>query len=262
MGEIRLKSVFDEFIRLWPIVVLFALVGAFTGYLLSKSLPPLYEAKAVLSFGLNYDRDPPLRQREQDLAEGKIAGFVTSDEILRTALDELENLHPSEDQLPSLGTFRSQIQLVRKISRWELSVIDPDPTLAAMLANAWLSSTERGLWEAYTHALRADGLQVQLDQVQAELATLQSNPSSSQENSQSIEDLLVKAEELQTSLQTELDLSHGVVTFVSFEAINQADVPVGAARHDVGSRVFSGGMLGMLIGFLLAYITRLFPKRT
>ncbi len=264
MDEIRLRNIFDEVIRFWPVMVVAGLMGAFLGYVLSQSMPPLYEAKAILSFGLNYDREPPLRQREQDLAEGKVAGFVASDEILQAALDELagSDRQSSEKTLPTLEELKSQVQLVRKISHWELFVVNQNPGLAAELANAWSSSAERGLWDAYTHALRAETLQTQLDQIQIELVELEVNPYPSLDDEQSIKKLLVKTERLQSQLQNELDLSHGVVSFVSFEITNLASVPVDPSTRGVGSLVFAGNMLGFLAGIFLALVIRFLPKRS
>jgi len=261
MDEIKLRDMVFHAIYRWPLIVIFGIIGALFGYEFSIRNPPLYEAIAVMSFGLNFDREPPLRQREQDLAEGKIVGYLSSDEVLQTALDNFVPPLSTNNHIPSISEFKSQIRLVRRISQWELTVTNQDPYLAAELANAWAVSAEMNLWEAYAHALRAVDLQTQLGQVQSELANLKAESSKDPNIKESIKQLEDVSSDLESELQTDLKLSHGVVSFISFEFTNRASVPAEPVTHGVGSLILSGNLLGILTGVVIAFSMQFRPTR-
>lgn len=262
MDEIKPWDILFQVIHSWLIVFVFGILGALLGYGFSLRNPPLYEAMAVMSFGLNFDREPPFRQREQDLAEGKIVGYLSSDEVLQTALDNFVPPLSTNNHITSISEFKSQIRLVRRISQWELTVTNQDPYLAAELANAWAVSAERNFWEAYAHALRAVDLQTQLDQIQSELANLKAESSQDPNIKESIKQLEDVSADLESELQTDLTLSHGVVSFISFEFTNRASVPAEPVTHGVGSIILSGNLLGILAGLILSFVIQLRPIRS
>lgn len=248
--EVYLKQVLIQVIQRWPVIAFFGILGAVFGYMFSLRNPPRYEAVAVVSYGLNFDRDPPIGQREQDLAEGKVLGYLSSDEVLQAAIAYLSPSSSTGKQLPSFEELRSIIRLERKRSHWEMIVTHEDPILAFILANAWASTAEQAFWNAYTHALRAVDLQTQLDQIEMQLASLKNDPAPDSNNMSEIERLehLVPQQEL--IIRDELKLSQGVVTFVSFNVDNNAIIPTEPVIRQVGTLVLSGAVIGIIAGLL------------
>lgn len=243
------EDIANYIIRRWPILVGFGLLGALLAYGLSFRFPPTYEAKAILSFGLNYDRNPPLEQRERDLAEGKVVGLLTSDDVLSTTIRDVSNDvdAPSPEQLQDL---RGRIRLIRKLSRWELIVEDESPDNATILANAWAEASENAFWQLIPHALRAEDLQTQLDPLEfrlAELATAD-NAADQTEEILAIEERITL---LEAKILEEIELGKGLASFTSLNVSNLANTPSNPITRDVRLLVVAGSIIGILIGLVL-----------
>jgi hypothetical protein len=203
--------------------------------------PPVYRAAAVFAAGLNFDRDPPLRQREQDLAEGKIAGFMRSENVL----EEVEKALLETDFMSEAGSIEGKLRIERRLADWYFIVYDRDPARAAFIANTWAEAAQKAYLEARRHALRANMLEAQIERLQIRLLDLyQKNPGSSA-IVREIESLERRKGELQEALETELELSHGVESFFSFEWTVRATATGEPVIFGRGRLIVGGAMAGM-----------------
>jgi len=239
-----------QVLQRWPILIFFGLLGAVLGYVFSLRNPPLFEAAAVFSVGLNLDQDPPGSQIKIDRVTGKVAGVIYSDEVLEDVLSDrsLQTMGLGDEF--TLKDLRARTRLERKDSRWELVAIHEDPERAAELANIWAETSEKAAWQAYGHALDAVSIQTQLNQINLELADLIAIADPDGETIQRIEHLEVISVELELIYKEELKLSRGVSTFMTFELSNHAMIPEEPAVRDVGNLVLSGTLLGILAGMV------------
>ena len=238
----------------WPVLVIFGISGALLAYVLSFRLPPMYEATAILSVALNFDREPPIKLSERDRAEGKLAGYFLSDAVLRRAL-LLESDSGDPGNTDSLDAFRGQVRLERKQSRWEITVTDHSPVVAANRANAWASAADEAFWEAHAHALKAGDLQFRLKQLELRLAEARESGSSTSGQVGQIEQVETLIEQLRAQVSDELRLAQGVVTFMTLNVSNLAPVPANPVARDVRVLVVTGNILGILAGVVLLAVS-------
>ena len=255
---IRHKNPFLVVLTLWPIVALAGILGGIAGLQYASLQPPVYRAAAQFAAGLNFDRDPPLRQREQDLAEGKVATFLRSDSVLadvEKALLDAKLISEGED-------FSGDFILERRISDWYFAVYHYDPVIAAFAANAWAEAAQDAFRKARFHALKAELLEAQIERVQIRLLNLQDYGFDSNVGIEGIENLERRERELEEALETELELSHGVESFFSLEWTARASIPTEPVVYGRGRLAIGGAMAGIglaVVGLMVFSIGRETP---
>jgi capsular polysaccharide biosynthesis protein len=249
--ELEVLSLLALIIRKWYLLLLFGLIGALLGYGLSFMNPPIYEAKAILSIGLNFDQTGSLHQYEEDLALGKVAGVVLSDDVMETAAATLTEQVAKNFGTTSLQEFRSATGLEQKGSRWELIASSQDPTLAVAMANSWAEASEHALQEAYHHALSAKNIQVELYGHQQDLQQIRTDPTDHPNSSEHIKYLEEVIQDLTEELQGELELARGLATFISFEWSQRADIPDRPSTRSRGGQILAGNLLGLTMGVIV-----------
>ena len=127
--------------RRWLLILVVTLLAAVLAFLYGALQRPRYEARALVvvgqpSYVLNFD------ERVEYLAESTLQGaalatLAMGDEVLSELLEESQDLLAPERR--SLDSLRSMTSAVtdRDPSLLKLSVLGPDPTVVAPLANAW-----------------------------------------------------------------------------------------------------------------------------
>ena len=256
-GELKLTPMLESVIQRWYIVAAAGVLGGVAGLLFTFSRPPIYDASAVLSVGLNFDLTAPLSQYDEDLALHKVASVVIADAVWDKALLDAGIEAIPNSATPGGSGTRLGHWLARKGSRWEFTVGSSDPELAALVANTWASAGEATLNETLLHAFEAKSIQIQLNEVLVELGQARSD--SSVQNDQ-IEHLEKVADELQARLQVELEAAQGVASFVSFDLTEGALAPDKPSASGRGQTVLAGMVMGLLFGIVVAIVVG--PTRT
>jgi len=250
-----IDSIINSFVRKWPLIILLALAGFGFAYLYANQHPPQYEAHVKASFGLNYDRDTPLRQREQDLAETKVIQYLVSEEMIAEALLNLDADLQSDESHYALPEMNTTIRLERRISDFVLIVVGEEPEFILALANAWAEVIEQAFPVAYSHALQANAIEQQIKIANYGIVQMNASNVPPAENDVTISQTERLIEELVERLAQEIELSHGVASFISFEINSDAylyEVPVTYGRAGL---LFSGTGIGILTGLLVILAT-------
>jgi uncharacterized protein involved in exopolysaccharide biosynthesis len=251
--KLNLKTFFDLLLHQWPILVGLALLGGIIGFLLSYTLPPIYESKAIMAVGLDFDRDPPVEEKEQDRAESKVSALIQSDAVLEETLELLHQDSSIEFQLPALEELSSLVQVRKYFSHWHLAISHEDPVLVTEIVNVWAVVAEDALWEAYSHAQSALRLQEQLDGLQSRLEDLIVQANSKPEITEQIVELEESILQLEQDIRNEVQLSQGVVTSLTFNLTNAAQLPDQPKTRARGDLILAGSFLGLLAGIVFFY---------
>jgi hypothetical protein len=259
--ELEVWSQLTWIVRKWYLIVAFGLLGALLGYGLSLRNPPVYEACAVLSVGLNYDLTEHLAQYEKDLALGKIEGVVKADDVLEAAATALNKKMGDVSVPVSLQLMRKTVRLEQKGSRWELIASGRDPELMAEIANRWAEAAEHALREAYNHALQAKDLEAQLTRNEQILELLRMTETDGSAGNRQIQYLEGVVQDLSETLQGELNMARGMATFVSFEWSQQAEIPDQPSTRSRGEQILAGNLLGLIVGIIAVVITGAYKRR-
>ncbi|MDX9865774.1 MAG: hypothetical protein RBT34_13305 [Anaerolineaceae bacterium] len=254
------KDILDSALRLWWFVAAVMLLGAAAGWTFHRIRPAVYEGRASLATGIDYVRTGPLNDLEEDQAMELVGDVIKADDTRQAALALAES---QGIRIPN-ALFVESSYLERQNYTWILRVRHADPAAAAILTNAWLEAAYTGLEEAYRHALIAEGL---LQYSQSLTRCLENSISSepvqalcAAQNLAEIQEELLAVNDAKTA---ELLASRGLFPAMAFTIVERASIPSSPAAYQRNTLVFSGAMLGFVLGVWLIssglaekYVTR------
>jgi hypothetical protein len=255
-SEIQLKSWIESALDQWLWILGLALLGALLGLLVSKLRPPIYEAEAILGMSINYGITEPLELVVEDRSLGRAEAFVLSNNVFEDIFSKIpEGTRAERDWITPLDLYQD-IRLDRRLGEWGLVVKDEDPQVAADVSRLWAETTISHLDEAMQHAWRAavllggefdvectyiSGEDVTTEVWQCQVLPLEFDPIT-----------------LEGELQTEVELSHGILPILSYELLRYPVVPTKPAVWGRGELILGGALAGLLLGFILSVIL---PRR-
>jgi uncharacterized protein involved in exopolysaccharide biosynthesis len=138
---------FDFFTRLihsWWLVVLLAFIGGGAGLLVHNFRPPVYEAQAVLTASIDYNKINFLRppagstpvpyqfsQYDEDLALSAI------DASLQQVIPQVISYAQKSGSVMDADTFAAQSTVERRHAIWDVRYRSSDPAFAQKVVNYW-----------------------------------------------------------------------------------------------------------------------------
>lgn len=250
MNRIEPRESIEHVISRWPVLVLCGVVGGLVAFVFVANEPPLYDATAVLSVSLiPPDRNPPLDLSDLDRSAGKVAAHLQSADVFEQTLRSAEIPWDSEPVV-SVEDFARHSRLDRKREVWELVVTDPDPEKATVLVNAWAEIAENAFWEAFSHALAAETMQAEIDQLNSELLDLRM---SDIDQADMIASLEAQRADLEADIIEQLRLAQGVVTFMTVHLVDSASIPDQPVARDTYLLIVSGTLMGVVAGLVILF---------
>ena len=236
--EFSPRASLEQALQRWWVIVLLTVLGGIVGWALHFTRPPLYEATAVITANMNFQRvkdKVKLTLHEEDYAFNAAGAIGTStavkDQIIAAA--HLSGFPMDMNQLSEL------MNMERKQSIWELHFRNRVPQTAADLANIWAEKTLQALNTALGHAVLADQIQSQIDS----FTTSQSTPGSpllSPETQTALQNLSDK-------LAQEQKLSQGVISIMKFTLSQSASVPQKPVLYNLADLVLAGACIGFIL---------------
>jgi len=225
--------------RRWWIIVLMTVLGGIAGWAMHFFRPPLYEATAVMTGTMDFQKRA-LTQNEQDYAFYAAEAIATSSEV--------ENQIVAEAQIRGLSITINQLQqqmfLERKQSVWEFHIRNRDPKIASELANLWVEKVYEALNAALAHSIQADQLQTQIDNLKSGLSN--SGPSISGQDAQ------ITLQNLLDELLQEQQLSQGVISIMKFAISRSAAAPQTPVLYYLANLVLAGACIGFAVSLWVA----------
>jgi uncharacterized protein involved in exopolysaccharide biosynthesis len=217
----------------WWIMVLLTVLGGLVGLAIHFLRPPVYEASAVLTVSMDFQK-VKLTQREQDYAFTASGAIVNSAEVKGQVIAQAraDGLVFDADRIPE------QWFLERKMSVWEFHVRDQDPEIAARLANLWAEKALDGLNIDLEHALQADQIQDQITSITTQTASgLPVDNADAQATLQNLSD----------DLALEKQASQGVISIMKFALTDPAVIPQKPVLYDLAGLVLAGACIGFIV---------------
>jgi hypothetical protein len=140
--------------------------------------------------------------------------------------------------------------LDKRLATWALAVLDTDPDFAATVAEKWAEKTLEAFDEANEHAWNAARLLGGSFVIQCEELIEEG------EETDYFECVAfpqgVDAEDLTTQLETEVDLSRGVLPNISYELLQRPHPPEDPILWHRGWLILAGTVVGVLVGGLIS----------
>jgi len=136
-------NTFNNFVRNWSQIFVFAVVGGLLGLAISYALPPKYEAEAIFSASIdftqinfdklvgNYGEPVVWTQYEEDLA------LQVVERMLLKQFNPVLRFARTLDPTLEVPDFRNSKQIERYLSMWYLRYRHADPDIAREIVNFW-----------------------------------------------------------------------------------------------------------------------------
>jgi capsular polysaccharide biosynthesis protein len=218
----------------WWVIVLLTVLGGIAGWMIHFLRPPIYEATAVMTVNMDFQRRK-LSQAEQDYAFNSAGAVGSSTAVKDQVIAEIQASANSVD----LNQLPEQMFLERMQSVWEFHVRNRDPQTAVNLANLWAKVTCDVLNSALEHAIRAD-------EIQNQIKTISSAPPVSG-SSGSDPQIQARLQALSDELIQEQQLSQGVISIMKFSQTGAAVVPTKPVLYGLADLVLAGACIGFII---------------
>lgn len=228
-----LESLERAFERWW-VIVLMTVLGGISGWAIHFFRPPLYEATAIMTVNMDFQKRE-LTEIEEDYAFNVAEAISTSIPVKDQIIAEAH----ADGSPIDMDQLQRQMFLERKKSIWEFHVRNRDAEIAAKLANIWADKAEKALNVALAHAIRAD-------QVQVQMVSFISGRSISGSPELSAEDQAV-LNNLSNELLQEKQLSLGIISIMKFALTSSAPVPQKPVLYYLANLVLAGACIGFVI---------------
>ena len=223
----------------WWVIVALTVLGGIAGWAIHFLHPPLYEATAVMTVTMDFQKGR-LTQREQDFAFSAAGAIASSTEVMDQIVTEAQVSGFPIDT----NRLQEQMFLERKQSVWEFHVRNRNPEAASKLANLWAEKALELLNMDLGHALRADQIQDQLNSI----TSSQPAPGSSG----SSPEIQAALQKLSDDLLQEKQSSQGVISIMKFALTETATIPQTPARYGLAGLVLAGACIGFVISLWVA----------
>jgi hypothetical protein len=237
------------FLKRWPLILLLSVIGAITGFGISHFLPSRYEATAAIAVSVDFGRTEEIDLVTEERVLDRVRQLMVSDDTFLQIKDILVHEYHFSDEWDSLDEFRENFRLDARLSRWEMIGIHSDPEIATLFANIWQEVNLARLDDAMDHAWKAQSIQGVEFSIGCVLLL-------TGEDSDSIYQCVTVgphvSQDVIEELRYEITESHGIIPIIQYESVHRATPPDRPALWPRGLLVFSGGMMGFIIGFLIA----------
>ncbi len=239
----------DKLIERWWLGLAGLVIGALIGVGVHTFVPVVYEASSEISVNLDFTRTGPLTDVEQDQALALIGDLLRSTELR----ERVVSAAAEEGIQLTAVTFDQASSADRFGFRWTLRVRDPDARRAERLADLWASQGMLYLSGASQAAFRAQQIRNYLSSLEFCFQQFSAVPTGSAACPfQSLEEIRREIDRAQPLYQEEMQKARGVMPYTDIVWSRKAEGSSRVAVFSRGALAFSGGILGLLIGLLLA----------
>ncbi len=149
--------------NLFPWLLVFAcmIAGALLGALLSLALPPVYEARALVSTNLELVQDANITEIMLDAEINHIGELVFHPEVVSALIEKEASLgNPL-----TLEQLKKITSVERQLMNTVIKVRDQNPEVAARIASEWAEILYTRLTDAYEHAVQLSSAKLQYNSI-------------------------------------------------------------------------------------------------
>lgn len=244
-----------------PLLFIIVLAGLI-GYLLGFLLPPVYEAKAVVTANIDLKENRPVvTEIMVDSQLNYIGELMYNPRIVEPLLSQEADFgNPI-----TIADLKSMASIERQLMSTIIKVRGKNPEVAARIATNWAKFAFETLMEAKSHVLAST-------QARQELALIETCFPSSPDGNKDIpsgsakgsfcEELsyqtaMSKLEEATRVLAVEEPKSLGLTSYIIVSQYIPASLPLTPASNNQGMMTFSGMIIGIVVGIIFVDFRRL-----
>ncbi len=229
----------------WFVLALIMILGALFGWAMSYLLPPIYEARAILTGNMEIVRNGDVTEIMVDSQMTVLGSHVYNEEIVQKVIENENSLGNPLD----FEEFKRNASFERQMMNTVLKYRDHDPAIAQRIANAWADEFRALLLEAYPYGIAVSA---------ARNTIVKINNCQKNENAQKLafcialnqdeEKKLIK--EAQAVIAEKSAQSLGLTSALSIGEVIPADQPDEPVRFTRGRLILAGTLIGFAAGIM------------
>ena len=239
----------------WITIFLIAVLGGLSGYLIGFFLPPVYEAKAVLTTNIDLKENRPvITEIMVDSQLNYVGELMFNSKII----DPLLLQEANSGNALTIEDLKSMATVERQLMSTIIKVRGNDPVIAARIASNWTSIAFETLLEAKSHVLA-------IDEAKQQQAFLENCFPSSQVDANpdptfvadeafckgiTFDSAETKLKELTRVLAAEEPKTLGLTSYININQYIPASVPTVPISTNQGILALSGMAIGMVVGII------------
>lgn len=242
--EYSLYNSVERALACWWMMVVLMVVGGLAGWIFHLFVPPIYQAKAVITINMDFQKRQ-LTQYEEDYAFNAANAIITSSSVMNLVIADAQVKGYSINPI----RIQEDFYLERRQSVWELRVRDKDPKIAAALTNIWAQKANDALNNALQQALQVDQLQIQIDGLNNCLAGTLPQAASNQLDCKGFTQEAVQSmlQDRMAELVQENKSSLGIISIMAFGLTELASVPETPVIYGQAGLVLAGAFIGLIV---------------
>lgn len=224
-------------------VIIFMLIGALSGLMLSYLIPPVYEAVSIITTNMEITPTGTVNELMYDSQINYISHLAYHLPVL----EELFYLEAEKGHYLNNTEFvHEDTSVERELMNTVIKYRHTDPVIAARVVTTWGKLLYDALIKAYPHGVLVSEAKSQLDRIDScvncENTTLTTFCANLTE-----EDITRINEEAKQTILTETKLSLGLTREINISSYQPAFVPEKPLRFTRGSLILSGNFVGLLL---------------
>ena len=240
-------DILQSITKRWWITALSMVMGGFCALLITRFIPPVYEASASFSVTIDYTRTGALSDVQEDQAMRGIGYVITSDEVIESVIDEVRLQQSDYSRIQ----FDKNSTLDREEFRWTLRYRSSDPALAEKVAIIWADTSNSVIQEGLIHAQIVDsvtevlwGLETCLKRSTGQFGTVDLCGYSGSQ------DLVHEIAQLSQLIHEEKTQTRGLFTPLTVHMVQQPRYPDSPVRYQENLLTTAGIVAGLILSIL------------
>jgi hypothetical protein len=242
---------FVRSLRLWWVVVIFAIAGGGLGFIVHRLLPPTYSSRIILTTSINFSQTGVLTDEKQDQAINAARDVILSDAVKGAVLSRAADSGIEIDST-NFENSRFSDRLGYEII---IGIDSRDPNIAASLTNIWGENALATLNEDLLHSLKGEAFSETLNNLEACFEEVSvTAPSSATCQNMGITEIQQAIDQISSLLAREIVDSHAIIPSMSFALNKKAVIPTSPTYRNRNLMVLSGLLIGFITGILVNQI--------
>ena len=243
MNDLIPRDDFELLLSRWWLLAILIITGGLIGWIVSRSHPPIYEARASLVVNPNYSQLKGMNGNNSSLDTSNIVALVSPKALGPTLIQGLDT-HGVQIKIQNM-------QIEQRESVWDLVVRSTDAQVSADMANAWIDLAYTTVEQASEHYLN---LMVYTDEFNLLTSCKVDSTSEICTGISTSNPLIQQLQSLQEKMSVEKKASQGINTDISIRIESHADVPTKPATFAPGLLILAGAFVGLLLGILMVMV--------
>ncbi len=230
--------------RWWWVVMIFAITGGLTGFLISHVQKPVYESNSVITTTIDYAYAGRLNDYMVDHLITAIGDVIDSSQVIDKVLEEADSAGIDLDE----EVIKDGLTKSRQGYRWVLSSRYQDPKLAVQINQLWMSTAVDALEELRLSSFQAlDNLTYQhaVESCFSQAVILE--PSSAYCTVENFQQLQLDVKEYYHNGSSQSLVNQIQISKISFQVTQTPSIPDEPVLHNTNLATVAGCAAGLIL---------------